>query len=483
MKFVVNAVLVLALCISACTEGDEEPSPVFASPMEVSVEELAWGEVTWAVGLRNLDVLAQVDGILYRVDGVTRQISPIFGDPGVISAAAELTDGSLVISGTEGLFAVQHGELAPSPLSDALGSVGPAQMLATSSGDLWLASAEGLYLWREAVLYQLDAQGFATEGAALAWGPDPRGEPSSSGNDSGLWVAAAGDLYFLRPSGGSFVADHVHGGDAASAVIVDGHLSVWAIIDGLLHRRNSAGTWDWLQLSADLTGVAGAAGSLSTWMSTEAELWHFGQSRWSSTELFGRLLAVDGLGRALVATDLGLLRVWAGRPLLLFGHEDGEQLEYAVDLILVAAPAGVSPRSFLVTVDGEPIELLDGPKVLLDPIAFSDGPHELVAQAHYRNGTVAEAKLYFTVGDFVAPTWGVEIEAIHQQYCTPCHDPEGSAHLMYTSAAWQTEIDLILNAVESGSMPLNNDTNPTIDAVSPSEIQLIRSWAAGGFLP
>jgi hypothetical protein len=41
---------------------------------------------------------------------------------------------------------------------------------------------------------------------------------------------------------------------------------------------------------------------------------------------------------------------------------------------------------------------------------------------------------------------------------------------------------LILNSVESGAMPLNNDTNPTIDAVSPTEIQLIRAWAAGGFL-
>jgi hypothetical protein len=53
---------------------------------------------------------------------------------------------------------------------------------------------------------------------------------------------------------------------------------------------------------------------------------------------------------------------------------------------------------------------------------------------------------------------------------------------MYTAAAWQAEINLIMNAVESGSMPLNNDTNPTIDAVAPVDIQLIRAWAAGGFL-
>jgi hypothetical protein len=453
--------------------------------MEVSVEELIQGEVTWAAGLANLDVLAQVDGILYRIDGVTRQSEPVFGDPGDVLAAAELPDGSVVISGTEGLFAVQHSELTPSPLSASLGSVGPAHLLATSVGDLWLASADGLYLWRDSVLYALDVQGFATENASLAWGPDPSGDPSapaSGASSSGLWVAAGGDLYFLRPSGDAFVAEYVRSGTAADAVIVDGHLSVCAILDGLLHRRSSAGTWDWLRLPSDLTGVAGVSGSLSTWLSTEAELWHFGQGRWSSTDLFGRLAGVDGLGRALVIDEGGLQRVWAGRPLLLFGHDDGSQLEFAVDLMLVAAPAGVSPRSYAVEVDGQPIPLLEGPKVLLDPIAFTDGPHELVARAHYRNGTVSEANLYFTVGDFVAPTWSEEIQFVYQKYCTPCHDPEGSAHLMYTAAAWQAEINLIMNAVESGSMPLNNDTNPTIDAVAPVDIQLIRAWAAGGFL-
>jgi len=466
--------------LTACSVTEDEPSRVFAGSMEVSGEKMIDGEVSWATGLSGLDVLAQMEGILYRINGATGQTDPIFGDPGQVLAAAELSDGSLLISGTEGLFAVQHGELAPSPLSEALGSVGPAHMLATESGDLWLASAEGLYLWRESVLYQLDVEGFATVGASLAWGPDPRGDSEES--SEGLWVAAGGDLYFLRPSGESFIAEYVRAGDSASAVTVDGHLSVWAIVDGLLHRRTSAGSWEWLRLPTDLSGVAGAPGSLSTWLSTEAELWHYGQSRWSSTELFGRLVGVDGVGRALVVDDEGLQRVWAGRPLLLFGHVDGDKLEFAVDLMLVAAPAGVSPRSYIVTVDGTPLPLLEGPKVLLDPIGFGDGPHELVARAHYRNGTVAEAKLYFTVGDFVAPTWEVEVQALHQQYCTPCHDPEGSGHLMYTAAAWESEIDLILNAVESGSMPLNNDTNPTIDAVPPLGVQQVRAWAAGGFL-
>jgi hypothetical protein len=469
--------LLILFLLSACSVEQEDPSRVFASSMEVSVEELIEGEVTWAAAMADLDVLAQVDGILYLIDGASRQVDPIFGDPGDVLAAAELSDGSVVISGSEGLFAVQHGELAPSPLSSSLGSVGPSSLLVGEDDDLWLASASGIYLWRSGVLYQLDAAEFGTSNASLAWGPDPNGEGSSS-----LWVAAEGTLYFLRPQGESFSAEYVRGGETTPAVAVDGHLNVWGVVDGQLHRRDSAGGWDWFELAAPVSSVAGAQGSLSTWLSTEEELWHYGHDGWSSTNQFGRLESVDGAGRALVATETGLERVWAGRPLLLFGHDDGEKLEFAVDLSLVAAPLGVSPRSFSVTVDGVPLPVEEGPVVRLDPIHFSDGPHELIAEAHYRSGVVAEAKLYFTVGDFVAPSWSEDIESIYQNYCTPCHDPGGSAHLMFTAAAWESEIDLILNSVESGSMPLNNDTNPTIDPVSPTEIQLIRAWAAGGFL-
>ena len=469
--------LLALLLLGGCAVTQEDPSRVFASSMEVSVEELIDGEVTWAAAMADLDVLAQVDSIVYRIDGASRQVEPIFGDPGDVLAAAELSDGSVIISGSEGLFAVQHGELAPSPLSEALGSVGPSSLLVGDDDDLWLASASGLYLWRSGVLFELDATGFGTSNAALAWGPDPNGEGSL-----GLWVAAEGSLYFLRPQGDSFSAEYVRGGDTTPAVAVDGHLSVWGVVDGLLHRRDSAGSWDWFELSAPVSSVAGAQGSLSTWLSTEEELWHYGHDGWSSTNQFGRLESVDGAGRALVATETGLERVWAGRPLLLFGHEDGEKLDFAVDLSLVAAPVGVSPRSFAVTVDGVSLLVEEGPLVRLDPIDFSDGPHELIAEAHYRSGVVSEAKLYFTVGDFVAPTWSEDIQPVHQKYCTPCHDPEGSGHLMFTAAAWEAEIDLILNSVESGAMPLNNDTNPTIDAVSPTESQLIRAWAAGGFL-
>ena len=175
MRQVLSLLLFLPLILTACDFTPDDPSRVFAAAMEVSVEELIEGEVTWAQDLSDLDILTQADGILYRIDGASQQVEPIFGDPGTVLAAAELEDGSLLISGSEGLFAVQHGELAPSPLSDALGSVGPSRMLVGEGGELWLASSSGLYLWREGVLYELDAQEFVDRSRLMS-----RAQPPSS---------------------------------------------------------------------------------------------------------------------------------------------------------------------------------------------------------------------------------------------------------------------------------------------------------------
>ena len=442
------------------------------------MEELLTGDVRWATALPNLDVLAQMDGIIYRIDGESRRSEAIYGDPGDVHAAAQLADGTVLISGTEGLWVAQHTELTPSPLSSALEALSPKQMLAAPDGSLWLAAESGLFIWRDEALFSVGASGYSTSEATLAWGPDPAG-----GESDGLWVASGPDLYFLRPQGASFNAEYVATGEAVSGVSVDGHQVVWAIIDGFLHRRDAAGNWDWLQLPGDLADAAAAGGINSTWLSTLTELWNYSGDGWSSTGLFGQLHDSDGVGRALVTTDEGLMRVWSGRPLLLFGVDDGQKLEFAQNVELVSAPAAATPRSYEVEVDGAPLTLELGERTLveLDPINFADGPHELVARAHYRNGVTAEASVFFTVGEFEAPTWTDHIQPIHQTYCTPCHDPSGSAHLMYTASVWQAEIEQILNSVESGAMPLNNETSPTIDAVSLAEIQMIRAWAAGGF--
>ncbi|MEE2827612.1 MAG: hypothetical protein VX498_00370 [Myxococcota bacterium] len=472
-------ILVLLLLLAACSVEVEEPTRVFPAQMEANAERLVQGQVTWAVSLKNLDALALVDGILHRIDASSGEASPIFGDPGEVSDAVELPDGSILLSGSEGLFVVQHGEIAPSPLSESLAAIGPSRMLSTASGDLWLASESGLYLWRESVLYSVDVSGFSTADASLAWGPDPL---TDGGGPEGLWVASGGSLYFLRADGGGFVAESVREGELAPDLAVDGHLSLWGVVDGDLHRRNSDGLWDWYRLPSPVSAVQGAPGSMSTWLSTEAEIWHYGHDGWSSTDQFGLLADVDGVGRALVLDDEGLLRVWAGRPLLLFGLEDGSELEFTVQLLLVSAPTTARPRSYEVTVGGESRTVEAGPSVLLDPIEFADGAYELSASAYYRTGEVSEASLYFSVGDFEAPTWSADVYPLYQATCTPCHESEGTGHLMNTREAWVSEIDLILENLETDSMPLNNDTNPNIDPLTAAEKQLVRGWAAGGFL-
>ncbi|HCP46887.1 MAG TPA: hypothetical protein DIU15_12650, partial [Deltaproteobacteria bacterium] len=92
------------------------------------------------------------------------------------------------------------------------------------------------------------------------------------------------------------------------------------------------------------------------------------------------------------------------------------------------------------------------------------------------------ASLFFSVGEFVPPTWTDDIEPLFQAECGLCHRAEqgsvtvGGGRPLDTLVAWQADIDLILEVLEDGRMPLNNPS------LSGDDIRTIEDWRAGGFL-
>jgi len=270
-----------------------------------------------------------------------------------------------------------------------------------------------------------------------------------------------------------------------SGLAVDSYGTLWAASDGGLWGRWPDSTQDVLELPFRTLDVAASAESGETWIATDDGLWlhDAGIFRPVDGAPAGELVGVDPVGRALIAGEDGLSRLSAGRPLLFLGVADGTELAdlSTLHLLPTITESFVGLTALL---DGEAVALDQdsGWSLQLDPDLLSDGAHELQASADYGDDEPVTASLFFSVGEFIPPTWSAHIEPLFQVECALCHQATagatsaGGGHPIDTLAAWQTEIDGILEAVIEERMPLNR---PPLDD---DKIGLIEDWRAGGFL-
>jgi len=215
------------------------PLRVEGLEQDLGTEVLLDVPVSSAAALGDLRVLAAVDEGLVLLEPLDPEPQLLDLDPGLLVGAAELPDGSVLISGSEGLFVLQEGSLVVSPLAALVEPLGPVRLHADGE-DLWLAAEEGLYLWREGELLSVLPASLPAGDARLARGPSP------DGLAEGTWVASADSVYFLRDEGDGLVAEPVVLGSEVSGLAVDGYGVVWLAIDGALQRRKPDGSWDWL---------------------------------------------------------------------------------------------------------------------------------------------------------------------------------------------------------------------------------------------
>ena len=82
--------------------------------------------------------------------------------------------------------------------------------------------------------------------------------------------------------------------------------------------------------------------------------------------------------------------------------------------------------------------------------------------------------LVFFTGELPDATWDADIRPLFQERCQACHSADANTPLP-DAAAWERNIDNIIDEVSSGAMPLGGDPL-TVD-----EIALIRGWKRGGY--
>ncbi|MCP4867288.1 MAG: hypothetical protein GY898_01040 [Proteobacteria bacterium] len=472
--------LVLVLLLSGCPVKVEPPTLAVTGGTSDAVVLVELSDVTSAVGLPDLGLLVGRDGALAQVGVLDDEPSPVDSLAEDVVAAAELADGTVLVATDRGIGRLTAGSILPSPLAE-LGEGGPAQLAADRWG-LWIApQTGGLQRWRDGTLFDVAAAEISLHAPRIAVGPDPAGA-----EQGGIWIAPGEGVSFLRSvDGGAVEAEIVLDGAPFNDVVVDAGGTVWATGEGGFHSRAPDGLWTrWRTQGADPVLFASAAAP-RVWLKDGAAWWVYESRRW--TELGGLpedaiALGIDGRGRMLLlSADGALLSASPRRELLLVGVGADGAVDVPTPLHLI--PTGVTaPRSLVAAVDGIDMPVDDG-VVTLDPLELGDGVHEIEASAHWRTGEPASASLLFGVGEFETPTWAGEIGPLFDHFCTPCHASAGGAHLLDTRASWEAEFDAILREVEEGAMPLNNGTNPNFEPLGPVEIQMIRAWAAGGFLP
>lgn len=468
----VHAGLVLAVVACDATptveprDGGIAPPPeydIVRAPLEGVVDPLAARPVTYAYGLGDGTVLGDGPDGLFRVDSST--VAPLGSRAGEVRAVIEL-DGTPLVAGSLGLFAVVDDSLAASPITDVIGAVVPTD-LATADGRVWIASQRGLNVWSSGSSASIAPAGLPTVDAKLSFGARVAGVPA-------MWVLSGGQVYGVSLDGAK-AYPQTFGADIRSlATATDGTL--WIVErGGILRSRRLDGTFRERDAIRGAVRVV-AARDGAVWIETMDAVWrhHDGAFR----EVLGavRPLHEASIDGSVVAGSDRLVRVFPELRIDFDGIEDG-------GLVLTTTEVTLRPlladriTTLVATLDDAPIDVGSGPwSVTIDPSMLADGTHTLAATATYDDGRTASSDLRFSYFAGPVPTWVEDVAPLMAAHCVVCHGERASARPLDSFDLWKSEIDLILFNVREGRMPLMPNRPLTA-----AEIAVIEGWAAAGF--
>lgn len=443
--------------------------------LTLTSELLTTGAITFAQGLPTETVYFVREDSLFAWDPIA-QLERSFGaSPGKILSAVHLMSLQVdLFTGSDGVYVIQDEELIRSPLSDALEGQGEIRALASpgpEGEDVWLATEVGLSLYRGGRLFTLNTGALPSSRATLAYGAPVQGIPS-------LWVSSEDALYAIVETEAGFeLWDYSLGPVEGLGVTSEGIL--WALSEGVLWQRLPEDEWTSLELSPTPSGLVASSGSEGIWVWGSAGSWYVTPTGYRplQTSFPAAPLGGDAHGRVLLATEAGLERQVAGRPVIFVGLENGGTLTAPIVLsVLPTLPESITELKLFL--DKSPLTFdLTAPQVALDPLALAEGLHILEAVVYYPDMPEgATTELEFVVGTFIPPGWEEDIRPIYDTSCAKCHGPDSSAYQLNSAQAWRDKFDTILSYVSSQYMPL-----PPTQPLTDEQIYLLKAWELGGF--
>ena len=367
-------------------------------------------------------------------------------------------DDSVVLATSSSLWTVDGGNVRQSPLSELFST--PILNMQQDDHSLWLQSTEGLFQHKNEFLRSITVAGGIIDGAFVT-GDVGNGFPT-------VWSTIDSGLVELQVQGTAIVPVSMLG--EGVTMVAKTSTSIWAFGDATMWR-NSGEQWtiadgilhveQWhSHPQAPTLWIEDANGSLS---------WVEGDSVYSTAHS-GSLLGVDAAGRALVVEDGDIVRL-APENRVSIRNIPLMQLDKAVT-ISIDPMFSTDISDVQVHINAEPVDLYQN-SIELIPSVFGDGRHVVEAMVEYSDGSTVMGSSSFQVGQ-ERITWDDYISPLNVNNCLSCH-AGGTNTELHTKDTWIEKIELVLENVDSGTMPLGDE------ALRSDQIALIRAWRDGGF--
>lgn len=460
----------LATALVACDAGTIDapadaglaPPDRVGQPLDAVLDPLPGRAIRYAAAVADGTILADSPAGLLRVR--TSTAVPIGTEAGLVAAVGQL-DGTALVAGALGLFAVVDDRLEPSPITDAIGAIVPSDLAVTDDGRVWIASNRGLFEWRGGASVRIDPAGLPSADARLSFGAPIDGAPA-------MWVLSAGQLYGVTLDAASAHPQAFDADIGSLATASDGTL--WIVVQGTLHSRATSEDWRAHDAIVDAVRVV-AADDGAVWIETMDGTWRHHDGEFREVRGVPRPVHSAATEGSVLAGER-LTRVFPTLSITFTGLDEGALVRNATEVALkpLLAERLVSLEA---TLDGAAIDIGTGPwSVRIDPTALTDGTHILSATATYDDGATVTSVRRFSYFAGPVPNWQDDVAPLFAEHCEVCHGARASARKLDTIALWREEIDLILFNVREGRMPLMPNR-----ALTAAEIGVIEGWAAAEF--
>ncbi|MCA9608125.1 MAG: hypothetical protein KC619_21095 [Myxococcales bacterium] len=465
-----------ALCLVLCASLASCAASAGGSVTPARSEVLPMGSEVLAP-LPDGTLIVESEGRLLQYDPRALDAEPVVVGPaadiGEVHAAV-FVDGAILVLSSGGSFILRDHAFIESPLAASLdGPIRDAVQMPTPTGrgdgDLWIVTTRSLYRVADGVAERLVLDE-PLEDAELALAQRPEGPA--------LWVRLPDRvLEVWRDRSGVVRSAALILDGVPSAIGGDAELTGWLVIGGRLHSIGADRRL--VDHGVEVARLLTSAQSREAWViDASGHTWLHADG-----QLFDApTVSVDATQILAVAAD-GALYASGAASIERFAPRRFARVEGAANGALL-----VTPQTFTIevegaptveaTVDGAPVEVLADPRrVELDPVALGEGTHELVIRVAYDDGTlpVTDARRFEVI---TGATWEQDVFPLYEARCAACHGPEGSAVTrLGTAAEWQERIEVIVQNVEQGRMPLGRAP------LSGREVALIQAWQVGGFAP
>lgn len=367
-------------------------------------------------------------------------------------------DDSVVLSTASSLWTIDGITVRQSPLSDLFSS----SVLSMQQDDhsLWLQTPQGLFQHKNEFLRRITVADSIIDGAFIT-GDVGDGFPV-------VWSTTDSGLVELQVQGTAIVPVSML--EEGVTMVTKTSDAVWAF-DNTTMWRNTGEEWAIADGILDIAQWSSHPQSPTLWIedATGSISWVEGDSAYSTSH-FGSLLGVDAAGRALVIEEGNIVRL-APENRVAIRNIPLMQLDKAVT-ISIDPMFSTDIANMQVHVNSESIELHENSLELI-PSVFGDGRHVVEAMVEYNDGSTAMGSASFQIGQ-ERITWDDHISPLNVNNCLSCH-AGGTNTELHTKDTWIEKIELVLENVDSGTMPLGDDT------LRSDEIALIRAWRDGGF--